>query len=79
MSTAWKWVQKICYTVKTLSYGQQAAFLSKDWMLTVSSNDVKMPKEKETEKQLKNALKKKWSAEVTRSVEKQGAEIVKFC
>ena len=32
-------------------------FVGKDWMLTVSSNDVKMLKEKETEKQLKKASK----------------------
>ena len=36
---------------------QQAAFLGKDWMHTVSSNGVKMPKKKETEKQLKKTSK----------------------
>ena len=47
MGTAWKQAQKICYTLKTLCYArQQAAILGQDWTLTVSSNDVKMPKEK---------------------------------
>ena len=58
MVTAWKRVQKTCYTLKTLCYAQQqAAFLSKDWTLIVSSNYVKMPKKKKTEKQLKKTLK----------------------
>ena len=58
MVTAWKWVQKIYYTLKTLCYAQQyAAFFRKDWTLTVSSNYMMMPKKKKTEKQLKKALK----------------------
>ena len=58
MGTIWKRAQKICYTVKTLRHGrQQAAFLSKDWTLNVSSKDVRTPKDKETEEQLKKALK----------------------
>ena len=79
MGTAWKRAQRSAIHW-WLHFGwQQAAFLGKDWMLTVSSNDVKMPKEKNWEAAEKS-LKRKCSAEeVTRSVEKQGADAVKKC
>ena len=68
---------KICYTLKTLCYGwQQAAFWSKDWTLTVSSNYVKIPKEKETEKQLEKALKE--NAQLKKSHDQLKSKVLKL-
>ena len=48
-------------------------------MLTVSSNDVKMPKKKKTEKQLIKASKENAQLKKSQDTEKQGADAVKKC
>ena len=74
MGTAWKRVQKICYTLKTFCYAQQqAAFLSKDWTLFAS---FKIPKEKETEKQLEKALKE--NAQLKKSHDQLKSKVLKL-
>ncbi len=46
MGTIWKRAQKVCYRVKCLRHGrQQAAFLSQDYRLTLSSADLKTAKD----------------------------------
>ena len=75
--TAWKRVQKICYTLKTLCYArQQAAFFKKDWTITVCSNYVKIPKKKKTEKQLKKALKE--NVQLKKSHDELKSKVLKF-
>ena len=50
--------------------------MSKDWTLTVSSNDVKMPKEKVTEKQLKKASNE--NAQLKKSQDQLKSKVLKL-
>ena len=73
MGTAWKWAQKICYTLKTLCYGwQQAAFLGKDWTLTVTS----MMWRCQTAKQLNKASKE--DAQMKKSQDQLKSKVLKL-
>ena len=50
--------------------------MSKDWTLTVSSNDVKMPKKKKTEKQLKKASNE--NAQLKKSQDQLKSKVLKL-